>query len=360
MSDNISTDKNFTNNSEHKRRVHYSGKYPKRYEEKYKELQPEKYTDIAEHVKKKGNTPAGTHISIMVNEILDVLKIKPGMRGLDCTFGYGGHSQKMLEKLEGNGMLVSLDVDTIESTKSKARLNSLGFGDDILSVENTNFANIDQIVEKYGKFDFILADLGVSSMQIDNPKRGFSYKVEGPLDLRLDSTKGVTAAERILELSEDELVGLFMENADEPFAEAIAHTITTFKKSGHPIETTTQLKNIIEKALISSKVPQKELKEATKKSCARCFQALRIDINKEYDVLFELLEKLPSALTKGGKVAILTFHSGEDRLVKQSFKNFYKEGIYDEISRDVTRPSAQECVDNPRAKSTKLRWAQKS
>jgi len=345
--------------NEHKRRIHYSGKYPKRYEEKYKELQPDKYADIAEHVKKKGNTPAGTHISIMVDEILDTLDIKPGMRGLDCTFGYGGHSQKMLEKLSQNGHLVSLDVDTIESAKSKARLKELGFGEDILSVENINFANIDQVAEKYGKFDFILADLGVSSMQIDNPGRGFSYKTEGPLDLRLDSTKGITAAERILELNEDELIGLFMENADEPFAEEIAHTITTFKKSGHPIETTTQLKNIIEKALISSKVPQKELKDAVKKSCARCFQALRIDINREYDVLFELLEKLPSVLNEGGKVAILTFHSGEDRLVKQSFKRYFNDGIYSEISKEVIRPSAKECIDNPRAKSTKLRWAKK-
>lgn len=343
----------------HKRRAHYSGKYPKRYEEKYKELQPEKYEGMQEHVKAKGNTPAGTHISIMVQEILDVLDIKPGMKGLDCTFGYGGHSQRMLEKLEGTGHLVSLDVDTIESAKSKKRLNNLGYGDEIFSLENTNFANIDSIVEKYGKFDFILADLGVSSMQIDNPERGFTYKADGPLDLRLDSTKGVTAAMRLQELSYDELVGLFIENADELYAESIAKTIISFRKSGKSIETTLQFKAVIEKALKLEKIPEKELKDAVKKSCARCFQALRIDINKEYDVLYELLEKLPDALNEGGKVVFLTFHSGEDRLVKQSFKAKLREGLYEEISRDVIRPSAKECVDNPRARSTKLRWAKK-
>ena len=343
----------------HKRRVRYSGKYPKKYEEKYKELNPEKYKDIAEHVKAKGNTPAGTHISIMVDEILEVLDIKPGMNGLDCTFGYGGHSSRFLEKLEGKGHLVSLDVDTVESAKSKKRLNAMGYGDDIFAVENINFADIDKACEKYGKFDFVLADLGVSSMQIDNPERGFSYKIEGPLDLRLDQTKGITAAERLAELSEDELIGLFMENADEPYAEEIAKTVISFRKAGHDIATTTQFKAVIESALKKARVPDKELKDAVKKSCARCFQALRIDINREYDVLYELLSKLPDVLNENGKVVFLTFHSGEDRLVKQAFKQGARDGLYSEVSRDVIRPSAKECVDNPRAKSTKLRWARK-
>lgn len=347
-------------NQEHKRRIHYSGKYPKKYEEKYKELQPDKYTDIAEHVIKKGNTPAGTHISIMVKEILDFLEIKPGQQGLDCTFGYGGHSLKMLEQLGGKGHLVSLDVDPIESAKSKKRLEALGYGEDILSVELTNFANINKVADKYGKFDFILADLGVSSMQIDNPERGFSYKIDGPLDLRLDPTKGVTAAERLMELDEDDLIGLFIENSDEPYAEVIAKTVVSLKKRGQRIETTTQFRQAIEKALAGVKIPDKERKDAVKKSCARCFQALRIDINNEYDVLNELMTKLPDALNPGGKVAVLTFHSGEDRLVKQWFKEYAREGIYSDVARDVIRPSAQECVDNPRARSTKMRWAIKA
>ena len=344
----------------HKRRIHYSGKYPKKFEEKYKELNPDKYTDIAEHVKAKGNTPAGTHISIMVNEILEFLQITPGQNGLDCTFGYGGHSRKMLEQLQGKGHLVSLDVDPIESAKSKNRLAAAGFNEDLLSVELINFANIDKVVEKYGKFDFILADLGVSSMQIDNPERGFSYKVDGPLDLRLDPTHGVTAAERIMELDEEELITLFIENSDEPYAEQIAKTIISFKKSGHTIDTTTILRKIIEKALSNVSLTEKERKDAVKKSCARVFQALRIDINKEMDVLYSLLEKLPDALNPGGRVAILTFHSGEDRLVKQFFKMHKRDGLYSDVARDVIRPSAQECIDNPRSKSTKMRWAIRS
>ena len=345
----------------HKRRAHYSGKYPKRFEEKYKELQPEKYEDIAEHVTAKGNTPAGTHIPIMVDEILDFLQIAPGQNGLDCTFGYGGHSSRMLEALAGEGHLVSLDVDPIESQKSLARLRGLGYGEDIFSVELINFANIDQVAAKYGPFDFILADLGVSSMQIDNPERGFSYKTEGPLDLRMDPTKGQSGAERLREMDEDEIIGMLMENADEPYAELIAATIVSFRKAGQPIETTRQLAAIIERALKNVKgISEKDRKELVKKSCARTFQALRIEVNREYEVLYELLEKLPGALKSGGRAAILTFHSGEDRLVKQSFKTLTREGIYSECARDVTRPTPSECVRNPRARSTKLRWAIKA
>ena len=344
-------------NTEHKRRVRYSGKYPKKYEEKYKELNPEKYTDIAGHVRAKGNTPAGTHIPIMVNEILEFLDIKPGQNGCDCTFGYGGHSEKMLECLKGSGHLVSLDVDPFESVKAKERLEKLGFGDEIHFVERINFAQIDKVAERYGKFDFVLADLGVSSMQIDNPERGFSYKVEGPLDLRMDPTKGISAAARLKELSEDELTGILIENADEPYAEVIAHTVISFRKSGKSIETTSDLRNVIDRSLAIAHVPEKERKDAVKKSAARCFQALRIEVNQEYEALYELLEKLPRVLKSGGKVAVLTFHSGEDRLVKQSFKHYLKEGTYADAARYVIRPSAGECNENPRARSTKMRWA---
>lgn len=342
---------------EHVRRVRYSGKYPKKYEEKYKELNPDKYKDIAEHVKAKGNTPAGTHISIMVDEILEFLDIKPGQRGLDCTFGYGGHSSKMLEKLEGQGHLVSLDVDPIESEKSKQRLRNLGFGEDIHSVELINFADVDKVAEKYGKFDFVLADLGVSSMQIDNPERGFSYKVDGPLDLRMDPTKGVSAAQRLNELDKDELIGIFMENADEPYAVEIASAVISSRKKGKKIQTTKDFRQTIESALSKVKMPDKERKDTVKKSCARCFQALRIDVNREYEVLYELMDKLPHVLNPGGRVAVLTFHSGEDRLVKQAFKNYQREGLYSEVAKDVIRPSAKECTENPRSKSTKMRWA---
>ena len=342
-----------------KRREHYSGKYPKKFSEKYKELNPEKYSYIAEHVISKGNTPAGTHIPIMVDEILEILNISPGENGCDCTFGYGGHSRHMLEALDGSGHLVCLDADPIESAKSKERLNKLGFGDDIFSVETINFRNIDLIAEKYGKFDFLMADLGVSSMQIDNPDRGFSYKTDGPLDLRLDPTSGITASERLAELDEYELEGLFLENSDEPYSREIAKAITAFKKTGDSIDTTLKLRTVIEKALQRPLrgVSEKEKKEIIKKSCARCFQALRIDVNQEFQVLYELMEKLPHVMNPGGRIAVLTFHSGEDRLVKKAFRQYFKEGLYQSISPEIIRPSARECRRNPRARSTKMRWA---
>lgn len=343
---------------QHKRRVRYAGTHPRTYKEKYKEHQPEKYKDTISKVISKGSTPAGMHISIMVKEILDFLDIKPGERGLDATLGYGGHTKEMLKCLNGEGHIYGLDVDPIESEKTKERLEKQGFGEDILTVKLMNFKDIDKVAEEAGKFDFILADLGVSSMQIDNPDRGFSYKVEGPLDLRLNPQKGISAAERICNISREELMGMLIENADEPYAEEIADAVVTKQKRGEKIVTTKDLQRVIEEAL--SFLPKGEQKEAVKKSCQRTFQALRIDINQEYEVLYEFLEKLPGVLAPGGRVAILTFHSGEDRLVKKSFKRFLKEGEYAEIAKDVIRPSQEECVKNPRARSTKLRWAIKA
>lgn len=298
------------------------------------------------------------HISICVKEILDFLQIQPGQQGLDATLGYGGHTRRMLEKLQGKGHMYALDVDPIEIVKTKKRLEDAGYGEDILTIKQTNFRNIDQVAEEAGGFDFILADLGVSSMQIDNPDRGFTYKFDGPLDLRLDPEKGESAAERLREVSYEELVGMFQENSDEPYAEEIATVIMKRNRTKNYVETTTQMKDAIEEALAF--VPEKDRKEAVKKSCQRCFQALRIDVNSEFEVLYDFLDKLPDALRPGGKVAILTFHSGEDRLVKRAFKAGAKAGVYSEVSKDVVRPSAEECARNPRARSTKMRWAVKA
>lgn len=339
----------------HKRRVRYSGTHPKRFEEKYKEQNPEKYADTVEKVIKKGSTPAGMHISICVNEILDFLDIRPGMQGLDATLGYGGHTTEMLKKLEGQGYMYSLDVDPIEIVKTKARLKERGFDEDILTVKQMNFADIDKLVPETGLFDFVLADLGVSSMQIDNPERGFTYKADGPLDLRLNPEKGISAAERLKQMDMEEIAGMFVENSDEPYAEEIAREIAKRNRKRQYIETTTGLKEVIETTL--SFIPEKERKEAVKKSCQRCFQALRIDVNQEFEVLESFLTKLPGILAPGGRAAILTFHSGEDRLVKYYFKEGKKDGLYSDVANDVIRPSAEECQRNPRARSTKMRWA---
>ena len=342
---------------EHKRRVRYKGTHPRSFKEKYKELNPEKYQEDVQKIIQSGKTPAGMHISIMVDEILEFFQIRPGQTGLDATLGYGGHTRRMLEQLQGQGHMYATDVDPIESEKTKRRLAEAGYGEDILTIRRMNFAQLDQVAPGE-KFDFILADLGVSSMQIDDPSRGFTFKADGPLDLRLDPTSGVTAAQRLRELDEEELAAMLVENADEPYAERIARAVMRFYERGEAIETTRQLYSVIEGAL--SFLSPKERKEAVKKSCQRTFQALRIDVNSEFEVLYEFLEKLPTVLKSEGRAAILTFHSGEDRLVKKAFKQHFREGLYSEICEDVVRPSAQECFRNPRAKSTKLRWAVRS
>lgn len=344
-------------NTPHKRRVRYSGTHPKRFEEKYKEHNPEKYSDIIEKVTSKGSTPAGMHIPIMVDEILDVLQIRPGMNGLDATLGYGGHTSKMLQALKGEGHLTALDIDAEEIAKTEKRLRDAGYDESVLSVIQTNFANIADVSGQKGLFDFLLADLGVSSMQIDNPKRGFTYKVEGPLDLRLDQSRGDSAAERLKQITLKELEGMLIENSDEPYAREISKAVMNEVKKGQ-MNTTLQLKEAITKAL--SHLPEKEREEQIKKCCARTFQALRIDVNSEFEVLYRFLEDLPGVMAPGGRVAILTFHSGEDRLVKQAFKQFKKDGIFSEISSDVIRPSKEECLRNPRSRSTKLRYAVRS
>ncbi|MDD3347842.1 16S rRNA (cytosine(1402)-N(4))-methyltransferase RsmH [Oscillibacter sp.] len=337
---------------EHKRRIRYAGTHPKNYREKYKELDPEKYRADVDKVISSGKTPAGMHIPIMVDEILAFLQIRPGQIGYDATLGYGGHTRKMLEQLQGQGHLYATDVDPLELAKTRARLGD--FGPELFTVRQMNFAQLDEVAPGE-RFDFVLADLGVSSMQIDNPERGFTFKQDGPLDLRLDPTGGVTAAQRLRELDEGELSALLTENADEPYAGQIAKTVTRIFKRGGSVDTTRQLSAAIEDAL--SFLPANERKEAVKKSCQRTFQALRIDVNSEFESLYAFLEKLPGSLKSGGRVAVLTFHSGEDRLVKQAFRQQLRDGLYREIAEEVLRPSAQECFQNPRARSTKLRWA---
>lgn len=345
----------------HRRRPHYSGNHPRTYAEKYKEQNPEKYPETIAKVIAKGSTPAGMHLPIAVNEILEVLKIRPGESGLDCTLGYGGHTRKLLGALGDTGHLTALDVDSENLARTQRMLREEGYGENRLAILHLNFRDIDRAAAQYGPFDFVLADLGVSSMQIDEPERGFSWKHEGPLDLRLDPAGGVTAAERLAELDREELAGLLAENADEPYAEEIASAVHRRKKRGEKIETTTQLSAVVEEAVSSAMqregYKKAQIQEMARKSCSRTFQALRIDINQEFESLGLLLDKLPAVLAEGGRAAILTFHSGEDRLVKKQFREALAEGRYSRISEEVIRPSREECLRNPRAKSAKLRWA---
>jgi 16S rRNA (cytosine1402-N4)-methyltransferase len=342
----------------HTRRERYKGTHPKTFKQKYKEQQPELYAKDVEKVIEKGRTPAGMHISICVNEIMDFLKISPGQTGYDATLGYGGHSLEMLKRLQPGGHLYATDVDPIELPRTQERLAAQGFGPEILQVRKMNFSNINLIVAESGPLDFVLADLGLSSMQIDNPERGFSLKVEGPLDLRLNPSKGKPASDLLKKLSQEELEEIFKENSDEPYSKIIAKAIAHNLSKGGSITTTTQLTKIIADALGAAS--SKLTKDDIKKSCQRCFQALRIEVNNEFGVLEQFLEKLPDSLASGGRVAILSFHSGEDRRVKKSFQEFFRLGLYKEVTPGPIKASPEECFNNRRARSAKLRWAIKS
>jgi 16S rRNA (cytosine1402-N4)-methyltransferase len=339
------------------RRVRYKGTHPKSFKEKYKEHQPERYPEDVKKIIEKGYTPAGMHRSICVSEIMECLQIVPGQTGLDATLGYGGHSLEILKRLQPGGKLYALDVDPFELPRTKERLTALGYGSDVLDIRQMNFSEIDLIAEEAGPLNFVLADLGVSSMQIDNPERGFSLKQDGPLDLRLNPESGITAATLLKNIPQQMLEELLIANADEPHAGIIAEAIISAMKKGKAIETTLQLKDIIKEAL--QFLPLHEREETIKKSCQRCFQALRVEVNEEFNALEKLLAKLPDALAPGGRVAILSFHSGEDRRVKKAFQLFFREGIFSDIANEPIRPSAEEIGSNPRARSAKLRWAVK-
>ena len=330
------------------RRVRYKGTHPRRFAEKYKELAPEQHAEELEKVLARGHTPAGTHRSIMVGEILVVLAPKPGEVALDATLGYGGHTRELLPRLLPGGRLFGVDVDPLELPRTEARLRELGYGEDVLILRRMNFAGLPRLKAEAGGFDVVLADLGVSSMQIDNPARGFTWKADGPLDLRLNPQRGRSAADLLASLDEQALAELLVENSDEPHAVAIARAVI-----GQTIRTTRHLADRVRVALL----PEGLDEDDTKKALQRTFQALRIAVNDEFTVLDQFLSLLPGVLHPGGRVAILTFHSGEDRRVKKAFLQGFRDGIYAEVAPDPIRASPEERRANPRSTSAKLRWA---
>ncbi|MBA4147298.1 MAG: 16S rRNA (cytosine(1402)-N(4))-methyltransferase RsmH [Verrucomicrobia bacterium] len=334
----------------HRRRPRYSGKNPRKFEDKYKEHNPQKYTDTVDKVLASGKTPAGSHRSIMVTEILEVLAPKPGEMAVDCTLGYGGHAKEILAKIGPGGRLLGFDADPIELPKAEARLRALGFGPETFTVHRSNFAGIPQVLASVGipGADVILADLGLSSMQIDDPARGFSVKFEGPLDMRMNPQRGQPASAFLERIKSEDLASLLVDHSDEPRAREISTAI-----AGRRFETTTQLASAIRATL-----PRLSKDEQTL-SIRRVFQALRIAVNDEFSALDTFLRNLPECLNAGGRVAILTFHSGEDRRVKKAFDAGLRNGIYSNISHEVIRPSAKERNENSRSAPAKMRWAQK-
>jgi 16S rRNA (cytosine1402-N4)-methyltransferase len=333
----------------HRRRLRYSGKNPRRFDQKYKELSGN--ADTLARVLASGKTPAGTHVPIMVEEILEVLDPRPGDIAVDCTLGFGGHARRLLGRVAPGGHVIGLDTDPLELPKTEAALRGEGFGADIFTARKSNFAGLPAALTASGfsGADVILADLGVSSMQLDNPSRGFTWKSPGPLDMRMNPSRGLSAAQWLLKMTPTALEQALIENADEPDAAVLASAL-----AGNSLATTTDLAGAIRTAL-----PHRSA-ELVEKAIRRVFQAVRISVNEEFSALDALLRSLPSCLNAGGRVAIMTFHSGEDRRVKKAFQAWYRDGIFSSIADEVIRASADERRANPRSTSAKLRWARRA
>ena len=340
----------------HQRRPRYAGKNPRRFEDKYKELNPERYAADVAKVLAAGKTPAGSHRPIMVAEILRVLALQPGEHAVDCTLGFGGHARELLARITPGGRLIGLDVDPIELPKTTARLRSAGWGEEVFTAVRANFAALPRVLAELGLdgVDAVLADLGVSSMQLDDPVRGFTFNADCPLDLRMNPSRPPSAADWLARVSTADLASALTGNSDEPYAEVLARELTA-RRSKTPFTRTRQLAETI-RAILRRNDPRHD--PETDDDCVRrVFQAIRIAVNDEFGVLNLFLRQLPSCLKAGGRVAILTFHSGEDRRVKQAFREGLRAGNYSAVNEEVVRAGPEERRANPRSSPAKLRWA---
>ncbi len=347
----------------HRRRVRYGGTHPKNFKQKYKEHAIDNHPDLREHLRDKGKTPAGTHIPILVEEIMAALNPQPGETIVDCTLGYGGHASAFLQRLGPGGKLIGLDVDGAELERTRQRLSDLA-ADVPMAFYRSNFAGIANVLrdEAIEGFDIIFADLGLSSMQIDNPDRGMSYKQDGLLDMRMDDRRPQTAADLLRTLTEEKLSAALRELSDEPDHEAIARRIVAQRE----IEPLTQIGQLVElvfavKGLTVTEYKQRQRKgEVALHPAARTFQTLRMLVNDELGTLKELLRLAPYCLRPGGRIGIISFHSGEDRLVKHAFADGLRDGLYAEAATEVIRPTREEIAANTRSTSAKFRWALKA
>jgi 16S rRNA (cytosine1402-N4)-methyltransferase len=336
----------------HTRRRRYQGTHPRAFHDKYKELQPDRYPGEQQKTLDSGRTPAGTHVPIMVDEVLECLRPAPGDTAVDCTLGAGGHARAILGRILPGGRLIGLDVDPLELPRTEAALRAEGFGPEVFVARHATFAGIAKVLASEGvaAADIVLADFGVSSMQFDNPDRGFSYKGVGPLDMRMNPQRGEPASRLIARLDEAALAYLLIDHADEPHAALIAGLL-----KAQPLETTHAADRHL-RAGIAAALPRLD-KTEVKMSIRRTFQALRIAVNDEFGAIDALLRSLPGCLAPGGRAAVLTFHSGEDRRVKKAFQAGLRAGLYAAVADAVIRSGKDETFRNRRASSAKLRWA---
>lgn len=288
----------------------------------------------------------------MVAEVVQHLRPEPGAVIVDATLGGGGHAQAVLERIGPTGRLIGLDVDPMELPRTEARLRALGYGPDRFVACRANFADLAAVLHaaRVGHVDGILADLGVSTMQHDTAARGFSYKRPGPLDLRMDPTRGEPAWASVAGLEVAAIAAMLVAHADEPQAATIAPLLASGEH-----RTTHALERHIRKRL--SDVHPALTPAEIKLSVRRTFQALRILVNDEFTALEAFLRGAPGCLRSGGRLVVLTFHSGEDRRVKRAFAAGRREGTWRAVAPAVVRSAKPETFANRRAASAKLRWA---
>lgn len=331
-----------------KRRPRYRGTHPQRFEQRYKELDPSRFPQMQAHVRAQGRTPAGTHVPILLPELLDAVAPAAGDIVADCTLGYGGHARAVLERIGPTGRMIAFDVDGQELERTRARLAQDGFA---IQAIRGNFAGLPRVLAdlELAGCNVIYADLGVSSMQIDDPARGFSYRHDGPLDMRMDDRIRRTAADLLNSLPHADIAAALRDLGDEPAAESIASDALR-RRGLRPFSRTSDFVEVIRSAVGGD----------AHDALPRCFAALRILVNDELSALRSLLRIAPDCLLPDGRIALISFHSGEDRMIKQTLRDGLHAGVFDRISDEPITAGAGERRDNPRSSAAKLRWARRA
>ncbi|MFH1398153.1 MAG: 16S rRNA (cytosine(1402)-N(4))-methyltransferase RsmH [Candidatus Omnitrophota bacterium] len=291
------------------------------------------------------------HTPVMLKEALDYLDLSPGKIIVDATIGTGGHSEEIIKRISPGGRLIGIDRDEESLGVAKVRLSDYK---DSCEFVYGNFSEIDSILKSLSinKVDGILLDLGISSYQLANPQRGFSFQTEGPLDMRLDRKSYISAYDLVNNLNEDEISSLLWTFGQERWHNRIAHRLVA-ERQRQAIATTTDLSDIIVKA-VPYKYRYYRIHPAT-----RTFQAVRIAVNRELEVLEIALEKSVSLLNEKGKICVIAFHSLEDRIVKLSFRKFAAADLVKIVTKKPLEPSDEEMAANQRSRSAKLRAAQR-